>query len=175
MKSIRTFSVLFFTATAVIASLRLEKGFGLFLVRVKTTFSAAHRLCQAGLTDAQNFELYGQCSNPNGHGHNYDLEVAVAGQIESKTGMVINFYELTRLVNELIHDKVDHRNLNTDVDFMAGLVPTAENMALKFWEVLEPHINEGELFSISVGERGNNIITYYGPHVTAGKLAAAGV
>jgi 6-pyruvoyltetrahydropterin/6-carboxytetrahydropterin synthase len=146
----------------------------LFLVRVKNTFSAAHRLCQADLSDAENFELYGKCSNPNGHGHNYDLEVVVAGQIDKKTGMVINFYELTRLVDELIFDQVDHRNLNKDVPFMQGLVPTAENMAYKFWEVLEPHITDGQLYSISVGERGNNIVTYYGPRVSLGQLAAAG-
>ena len=146
----------------------------MFLVRVKTTFSAAHRLCQAGLTDAENFELYGKCSNPNGHGHNYDLEVVVAGNIDAKTGMVINFYELTRLVDELIFNKVDHRNLNTDVDFMNGLVPTAENMAFKFWEQLEPHITDGKLYSISVGERGNNIVTYYGQRVSLDQLAAAG-
>lgn len=146
----------------------------MFLVRVKNTFSAAHRLCQPGLSDDENFALYGKCSNPNGHGHNYDLEVVVAGQINQKDGMVINFYELTRLVDELIFDKVDHRNLNTDVDFMQGLVPTAEIMALKFWEVLEPHIKDGKLFSISVGERGNNIITYYGPNATVESLAAIG-
>jgi len=142
----------------------------LFLVRVKTTFSAAHRLCQVNLTDEENFQLYGKCSNPNGHGHNYDLEVVVAGEIDQKSGMVINFYELSRLVDELIYDKVDHRNLNTDVDFMAGLVPTAENMAKRFWEVLEPHVNEGKLFSISVGERGNNIVTYFGPGVSLDQL-----
>lgn len=142
----------------------------MFLIRVKTTFSAAHRLYRPELSDAENMALYGKCSNPNGHGHNYDLDVAVAGEIDDHTGMVINFYELTRLVDELIHDKVDHRNLNSDVDFMRGLVPTAEIMALKFWEVLEPHIKEGQLYSISVGERGSNIVTYYGPRVALNNL-----
>lgn len=145
----------------------------MFLIKVKTTFSAAHRLYMPALSDAQNFEMYGKCSNPNGHGHNYDLEVVVAGDIDPATGMVINFYELTRLVDELIYDEVDHKNLNTDVDFMAGLIPTAENMALKFWQVLEPHITEGQLYCISVGERGSNIVTYYGPRTTAATLAAS--
>jgi len=144
----------------------------LFLIRVKTTFSAAHRLYKPELSDAENFKLYGKCSNPNGHGHNYDLEVAVAGQIDPSNGMVINFYEVSRLIDELIHDKVDHRNLNTDVDFMAGLIPTAENMAFKFWEVLAPHISEGKLFSISVGERGSNIVTYFGPEPNISDIAA---
>lgn len=137
----------------------------MFLVKVRSVFSAAHRLYKEGLTDEENYAMYGQCSNPNGHGHNYDLEVVVAGDINPDNGMVLNFYEVTRLVNELIFDKVDHTNLNEDVDFMKGYIPTAENMALRFWEVLEPHIKEGKLFSISVGERGNNIITYYGPNV----------
>ena len=143
----------------------------MFLVRVKVTFSAAHRLYRPELSDDANLKIYGKCSNPNGHGHNYDLEVVVAGKIDTETGMVINFYELTRLVDELIYDKVDHRNLNSDVDFMQGVIPTAENMAFKFWEVLEPHINDGKLYSISVGERGNNIVTYYGPHVNLADLA----
>jgi len=145
----------------------------LFLIRVKTTFSAAHRLYKPELTDSENFKLYGKCSNPNGHGHNYDLEVAVAGKIDSSNGMVINFYEVSRLIDELIHDKVDHRNLNTDVDFMDGLIPTAENMALKFWEILVPHISEGKLFSISVGERGSNIVTYFGPDPNFSDIATA--
>ena len=99
--------------------------------------------------------------------------MAVAGQIDPSNGMVINFYEVSRLIDELIHDKVDHRNLNTDVDFMAGLIPTAENMAFKFWEVLAPHITEGKLFSISIGERGSNIVTYFGPESNFSDIAAA--
>ena len=145
----------------------------MFLVKVRSTFSAAHRLCRSDFTDEQNFELYGKCSNPNGHGHNYDLEVAVAGEINPVNGMVINFYEVNNIVNRLIFDKVDHRNLNTDVDFMKGIIPTAENMALVFWEILEPHIDGGKLFSVTVGERGNNIVTYYGPHISMTEMAAA--
>jgi len=138
---------------------------------VKTTFSAAHRLCQPGFSDEENFALYGHCSNPNGHGHNYDLEVVVAGSIDEKTGMVINFYELSRLVDELIFDKVDHRNLNSDVEFMRGVIPTAENMSKVFWEVLEPHVKDGRLFSVTVGERGTNLVSYYGPNVKLHELA----
>jgi 6-pyruvoyltetrahydropterin/6-carboxytetrahydropterin synthase len=144
----------------------------LFLVKVKTIFSAAHRLCRPDLDDAENARLYGKCSNPNGHGHNYELEVVVAGEIDPATGMVANFYDIDRLVNELIFDKVDHRNLNTDVDFLQGYVPTAENMALRFWQVLEPHITDGKLFTISVGERGSNVVTYYGPGQTIDSIAS---
>lgn len=144
----------------------------MFLVKVRTTFSAAHRLCQPGLTDEENFAVYGKCSNPNGHGHNYDLEVVVAGDIDPQTGMVINFYEINRLIDELIHDKVDHRNLNSDVEFMRDVIPTAENMSKRFWEVLEPHVKEGKLFSVTVGERGTNLVSYYGPDVKFHQLAA---
>src|SRR6185503_17826032 len=115
-------------------------GVRLFLVKVRTTFSAAHRLCRADLTDEENYALYGKCSNPNGHGHNYDLEVAVAGDIDPETGMVANFYEINGLVERLIFDKVDHKHMNFDVDFMTGVIPTAENMAKRFWEILQPHV-----------------------------------
>lgn len=142
----------------------------MFLVRVKTTFSAAHRLYRPELSDEENYKLYGKCSNPNGHGHNYDLEVAVGGEVNHESGMVINFYEIGRIIDQQIYDKVDHRNLNKDVDFMAGVIPTAENMALRFWEVLAPHVREGQLFSISIGERGSNIVTYYGPNMTLSNL-----
>lgn len=135
----------------------------MFLVKVRTYFSAAHRLCRPGLSDEENFALYGKCSNPNGHGHNYDLEVVVAGQMDPETGMVINFYDLNAVVEREILRKVDHKNMNVDVDFMRGLVPTAENMAEQFWHVLAPHIRGGRLYSISIGERDVNIVTYLGP------------
>jgi 6-pyruvoyltetrahydropterin/6-carboxytetrahydropterin synthase len=130
---------------------------------VRTHFSAAHRLCRPGLSDAANFALYGKCSNPNSHGHNYDLEVAVAGEIDSETGMVVNFYELTEAVEREIVSRVDHKHLNMDVDFLEGHVPTAENMARLFWDRLEPHVRGGRLHSITIGERDVNIVTYYGP------------
>lgn len=147
----------------------------MYLVKVRTTFSSAHRLYRPELSEQENYALYGKCSSPNGHGHNYDLEVAIAGRIDPQTGMVINFYEVSQLVDTLIFDKVDHRNLNEDVDFLRGIVPTAENMARVFWDVLEPGLTNGRLFSITVGERGNNIVTYYGPHVVFEDLLEAEV
>jgi 6-pyruvoyltetrahydropterin/6-carboxytetrahydropterin synthase len=143
----------------------------MYLVKVCVTFSAAHRLCREDLTEEENFALYGKCSNPNGHGHNYDLEVVVAGEIDPKTGMVINFFDVQRAVEEHVHDKVDHRNLNCDVDFMRGVIPTAENMATRFWEILEPHITNGRLHSITVGERNGNVVTYFGPSPAFGQAA----
>lgn len=148
------------------AATALRKDCLLFLVKVRTTFSAAHRLYKPELTDEENFALYGKCSSPNGHGHNYELEVAVAGSIDPATGMVANFYDVSRLVDELIFDKVDHRNLNMDVDFLQGYIPTAENMALRFWQILEPRIQGGRLHSITINESGKNIIVYFGEGAT---------
>lgn len=130
---------------------------------MKVTFSAAHRLYREDFTDEQNFALYGKCSNPNGHGHNYDLEVAVLGDVDPATGMVVNFYELNEAIDKHIFRKVDHKNLNTDVEFMRGVIPTAENMAQRFWEQLEPHLQNCKLFSLTVNERDINVVTYYGP------------
>jgi 6-pyruvoyltetrahydropterin/6-carboxytetrahydropterin synthase len=126
-------------------------------------FAAAHRLARHDWTDEQNFALYGKCANVNGHGHNYVLEVAVVGDVDPETGMVVNFYDLQSVVEREIFDKVDHRNLNVDVDFLRGLVPTAENLAKRFWEVLEPHIRQGKLYSVTVAEGQSNIATYFGP------------
>jgi 6-pyruvoyltetrahydropterin/6-carboxytetrahydropterin synthase len=135
----------------------------LYLVKVRVTFSAAHRLCVAGLSNEENHAIYGRCANPSGHGHNYDLEVAVRGQVDPVTGMVVNFYELNELVRVHILDKVDHKNLNDDVDFLKVLVPTAENLAGKFWEILAPRIRNGTLHSITISESSDNEVTYLGP------------
>lgn len=143
----------------------------MFLVKVRTRFSAAHRLCRPGLSDAENFAIYGKCSNPNGHGHNYDLEVAVEGEMDPETGMVVNFYELSQAVEREIVRKVDHKHLNKDVDFLAGRVPTAETLACVFWERLESHVKGGRLYSISIGEGDSNIVTYLGPPSVRGTRA----
>lgn len=135
----------------------------LFLIKVRTRFSAALRLYSNEMTEEENFRLYGKCASPNGHGHDYDVEVAFMGDIDSRTGMVANFYELQKLLDSEIFDRVDHTNLNTDVDFLKGVIPTTENLAKAFWDLLEPHREVGQLFSISVGERTNNLVTYFGP------------
>ena len=110
----------------------------MFLVKLRTTFCAAMRLYQPELSDEENYALYGVCSNPSFHGHNFDVEVAVAGEIDPRTGMVVNFYEIEQLLREEVFNQVDHKNLNTDVEFLRGLVPTTETLAMKFWERLEP-------------------------------------
>jgi 6-pyruvoyltetrahydropterin/6-carboxytetrahydropterin synthase len=127
-------------------------------------FSAAHRLFLPGLSDAENFEIFGKCSNPNWHGHNYILYVTVKGEAEPSTGLVIHLRHVSELIDEKIIRKVDHRNLNLEVDFLAGKVPTSENVAIGIWNELAGGIRQlgGELHCIRLEQSENNIIEYYG-------------
>lgn len=100
-----------------------------------------------------------------GHGHNYTLEVTVAGIPDTETGYVIDLKKLARLIDDLILDKVDHKHLNFDVPELRGIIPTAENIAIVFWGLLEPHITEGKLYSLKVFESDNNFVEYRGEPV----------
>lgn len=130
----------------------------------KFSFSAAHRVYNPALSDEENAKIYGKCSNPNGHGHNYVLKVTVAGEIDESIGYVMDLTELRRLVDEKIINKVDHKNINADVDFMQGVMPSTENLAVKFWREIEGNINNGKrkLFSIMLQETDNNSVEYRG-------------
>lgn len=128
----------------------------------RATFSASHRLYHPGLTEQENRELFDKCANPNGHGHNYVLEVTVAGVPGRESGYVIDLKKLKQILKAEILDKVDHKHLNHDVDFLKGIVPTAENIVRKFWEVLSPKIPEGRLFSVRLQETENNSVEYRG-------------
>ena len=132
------------------------------IVRKSFSFGAAHRLFSPHLTEEENASLYGKCSNPNFHGHNYTLEVAVQGDIDPRTGMVINFYDLKKIVNEVIIDKLDHKNLNLDVDFLKGEISTAENMARLIWKELEPCLENVRLYEIVLAETPDNVVCYRG-------------
>jgi 6-pyruvoyltetrahydropterin/6-carboxytetrahydropterin synthase len=116
------------------------------------------------LSDEENFKIYGKCSNPNGHGHNYVMEVTVAGEIDPEIGFVMDLTELKLLVEKEIIDKVDHKNLNVDVPFMNGVLPSTENIAVTFWHQIESKINNSKrkLYSIRVEETVNNSVTYKG-------------
>jgi len=103
-------------------------------------FSAAHRLHNPELSEEENRRLYGICNNPNGHGHNYAVEVTVRGPIAASTGMVMDLNRLMILLREELISQVDHRHLNHDVPFLEGVIPTAENVAVAFWNVLEPRL-----------------------------------
>ena len=128
----------------------------------RASFSAAHRLYNPRWPDEKNSEVFGKCNNPNGHGHNYDIEVTVGGDPPPDTGMVIDLKKLADIVDREVIDRVDHKNLNVDVDFMRGTIPTAENMAIAFWKILAPKIQEGTLFSIKLYESANNVVEYRG-------------
>jgi 6-pyruvoyltetrahydropterin/6-carboxytetrahydropterin synthase len=135
---------------------------GIVYVYRRAHFSASHRLFDPALTNDQNLEIYGGCSNPNGHGHNYHMEVCVAGVPDAKTGFVIDLKKVKKIIQEQFLNMVDHKNLNVDVDFMQGINPTTENIAIAAWHQIVPHIPEGKLFSVRVYETENNFAEYRG-------------
>ena len=129
----------------------------------KVEFCASHRLHSPAMDEAANDQLYGRCNNPNGHGHNYLLEVTVKGPVAAQTGMVMDLKRLKDLLEEHIVDRVDHKNINVDVDFMRGVIPTAENMVVSFWDILKPLMPEGVvLYEIRLWETDNNVAFYRG-------------
>lgn len=127
-------------------------------------FNAAHKLFKEGWTDEQNAEVFGKCSNPNWHGHNYEILVTVKGNINPETGFVIDLKFLSRLIKDRVIDKLDHRNINLDVDFMHGKMASTEVLAVAIWEQLEDPIKqEGcHLHSLRLYETENNFVDYFG-------------
>jgi 6-pyruvoyltetrahydropterin/6-carboxytetrahydropterin synthase len=125
----------------------------------RTSFSAAHRLHNGALSDAENLRLFGKCNSANGHGHNYQLEVTLRGPIDPKTGMVFNLAELKKIMFEIVEADFDHHNLNTDVPEFKTLNPTTENVARVIWDRLAPHLN-GLLYEIVLWETEKNRVTY---------------
>jgi len=128
----------------------------------RTHFNAAHRLHNPNRSDEWNRNTFGKCNSPNWHGHNYVLEVTVAGKPDPETGYVIDLSDLKQIVTERITDVCDHRNLNLDVPFMEGILPSAENLAIVFWKELEPHITGGKLWSVRLHETERNMVEYKG-------------
>lgn len=135
----------------------------IFLTR-RERFSAAHRLFRSDWDDQTNSDIFGRCSNPNWHGHNYVLWVTVKGNINPETGFVVNLKELSKIINTYIIEKVDHRNLNMEVDFLNGKIISTENIAVYFWKELEKPVNELgiKLHSIKIQETENNFVEYFG-------------
>jgi 6-pyruvoyltetrahydropterin/6-carboxytetrahydropterin synthase len=134
----------------------------LFLTR-KYDFPASHRLFNPAWSDEENERFFRQCNNPNGHGHNYELEVTVKGEPDPRLGMVVDIYELDQIVKRVVLDKVDHKNLNVDVDFMQGLIPTAENIVVAIWKEIAPHIPApANLARLRLVETRNNMAEYRG-------------
>lgn len=133
----------------------------IYLTR-RETFAAAHRLFKEGLSDRENYELFGKCSNPNWHGHNYTLEVVVAGEVDPANGFVIDLKKLKDIIIVHVISKVDHKNLNIDTDFMRGLNPTSENIVVAIWNQLKDKIPAGRLYSVKLYETENNYFEYRG-------------
>lgn len=134
----------------------------MMLVTRRETFSAAHRLFNPALSDEENFRIFGKCSNPNWHGHNYTLEVVVTGEVNPETGFVIDITKLKKIIKEQVIMKVDHKNLNTETDFMKGIIPTSENIVFGIWKVLYDKIPDGMLYSVRLYETENNYFEYIG-------------
>ena len=135
----------------------------IYLTR-RERFSSAHRMYRPEWSDEKNFEVFGKCSNPNWHGHNYVVWVTVKGEIKGDTGFVINMNVLKKIIREYVIDKIDHKNLNLDVDFMKDRIATTENIAVAIWEQLkDPVGREGALLHcVKIEETENNTIEYYG-------------
>ncbi len=125
-------------------------------------FCSSHRLFNPEFSEEENLKTYGKCAYPNGHGHNYELEVTVAGIPDPKTGMILDLKKLGDILDKEIVSKVDHRHLNFDVDFLEGVIPTAENLAVVFWNILAPRIPAGTLYAVRVYETPNNFAEYRG-------------
>jgi len=128
----------------------------------REVFSASHRLFNPGLSEAKNCEIYDKCSNPNGHGHNYVLEVKVSGEVDPQTGYLLDLKKLKKIIKDNVTDKLDHKNLNLDVDFLKNIIPTSENICIAIWKELFEIIPAGKLYSIKLYETENNYIEYKG-------------
>ena len=130
----------------------------------KERFSAAHRLFRSDYSDERNFEVFGKCSSPNWHGHNYTLLVTIKGTVNEETGFVADLKAVSRIIQERVISKVDHRNINLDVDFMKGKLASTENLAIAIWKELEPGINQlgAEMHCIRLEETENNFAEYFG-------------
>ncbi|ADY53424.1 6-pyruvoyl tetrahydropterin synthase and hypothetical protein [Pseudopedobacter saltans DSM 12145] len=130
----------------------------------KEHFNAAHKLYREDWSKEKNEEVFGICANANWHGHNYDLYVTVKGEINEETGFVIDLKDLKDIIITHVIDKVDHRNLNLDVDFMRGKMASTEILAVEFWKQLDGPIKErgAQLHSIKLYETVNNYVEYFG-------------
>ncbi len=130
----------------------------------RETFNAAHRLFRPDWDDQKNLEVFGKCSNPNWHGHNYTLYVTVEGDVSAETGFVLNLKTLSRIINTSVLDKLDHKNINTEVDFMQGKLASTENLAIGIWEQIEGPIKDlgARLYCIKVVETEKNFVEYFG-------------
>lgn len=126
----------------------------------KEHFNAAHRLFNPEFSEQKNNEVFGKCSYPNYHGHNYELEVKIVGEVNAETGYVIDMKELSTLVKREVLEKFDHKNLNLDTEEFKNLNPTAENIAVVIYYLLRPHIAEQNDLKIRLYETERNFVEF---------------
>ena len=125
-------------------------------------FAAAHRLSNPSLSAEENERLYGLCSNPNWHGHNYELDVTVEGEVDPETGYVIDLTLLREIAERTVISDLDHRNLNLDVEWLEGVLPSTENLVVAIWNRLAPAIPSGRLVRLVLWETPRNSVEYLG-------------
>jgi 6-pyruvoyltetrahydropterin/6-carboxytetrahydropterin synthase len=133
----------------------------IYLTR-KAEFAASHYYHNPAFTPEENERVFGKCSNLNGHGHNYALEVTVKGEINERTGFVVDLKQLKDIMNREVVDAVDHRHLNKEVPEFATAIPTTENIAVVAWRRLKPHIKVAQLHRVRVYESADLFADYYG-------------
>ena len=136
---------------------------GTVFITRQVHFNSAHRLHNPTRSQRWNEDQYGLCTNPHWHGHNYVLEVTVRGVPDPETGYVIDLGALKKIVHRAVVDKCDHRNLNTDVDFLRGVIPSTENLVIAFWQEIERRLTMGRLHRVRLFETPRNYAEYYGP------------
>jgi 6-pyruvoyltetrahydropterin/6-carboxytetrahydropterin synthase len=140
---------------------------GVVFVTRQVHFNAGHRLYNPARSRSWNERTFGPCANPNGHGHNYVLEATVRGQPDPETGYVIDLGELKAILEQAVVGPCDHRNLNKDVNFLRGIIPTTENLVVAFWGRVAPRIRAGVLHRLRLFETPRNFAEYLGPGVTS--------
>lgn len=128
----------------------------------KTNFNAAHRLHVNSWSDEKNKSIFGLCNNPNFHGHNYQLIVAVSGEIETESGFLIDLKILKQIIFEEVEEKFDHKNLNMDTDEFKNINPTAENIAIVIWNLLRKRLNMNLKLKVTLYETEKNFVEYNG-------------
>ena len=128
----------------------------------KAHFNAAHRLFNPNWSDEKNFEIFGKCSNPNFHGHNYELIVSITGEINPDTGFVMNLDELKQIIQEQVDDYLDHKNLNLEIPEFKNLNPTVENISLVIWNRIREKLDANLKLKITLFETPRNFVEYSG-------------
>lgn len=133
----------------------------IYLTR-KCEFSASHYYHNPEFSPEENRRIFGKCNNPNGHGHNYTLEVTVKGEVDPKSGFVVDLKALKELLNREVLDILDHRFLNREVPEFATQIPTTENLAINIWQRIEPKLQVAKLYRVRVYETVDLFVDYYG-------------